>query len=184
MGLIGTRSLNTEMPGIDELVKRAKVRIREGIKAYDALQKIRAAGGTAANSRRACAASFEDNGRQLGYALLLRRYVDDPRTATDEQIDQGRVGHRAAGGAAVLDCSASWWARRLLHRDDGDLLHARLGAPPAREATAGCWVAVFAIPLPWVAIESRLVGRGVRPPALGDRRRAAHRGAAVSHLGI
>src|SRR6218665_1145879 len=40
MGLIGTRSLDTVMPGIDELVKRAEARIREGLKAYDALQKI------------------------------------------------------------------------------------------------------------------------------------------------
>ena len=85
MGLIGTRSLNTEIPGIQELVKRGEEHIRRGIVAFDALQKIRAAGSLAAvpeDVRKA----FEDNGRELGYALLLKRYLDDPRQATPEQI--------------------------------------------------------------------------------------------------
>jgi len=87
MGLIGTRSLTTVIPGIDELIKRAEVRITNGIKAYDALQKIRAAGRSAAipdDARKA----FEDHGADMGYALLLKRYVDDPRQATPEQIRQ------------------------------------------------------------------------------------------------
>src|SRR5690606_22477726 len=45
MGLIGTRTLTQEIPGIDELVVRAEERIRRGITAFDALQQIRAAGG-------------------------------------------------------------------------------------------------------------------------------------------
>jgi len=63
------------------------VRITNGIKAYDALQKIRAAGRSAAipdDARKA----FEDHGADMGYALLLKRYVDDPRQATPEQIRQ------------------------------------------------------------------------------------------------
>ena len=43
MGLIGTRSLTEEMPGINELVAEAEDRIRSGIIAYDALMTIRAA---------------------------------------------------------------------------------------------------------------------------------------------
>lgn len=42
MGLIGTRSLTTPLLGIDDLVRRAEVRIREGITAYEALQRVRA----------------------------------------------------------------------------------------------------------------------------------------------
>jgi cytochrome d ubiquinol oxidase subunit I len=41
MGLIGTRSLNTEIPGINQLVSNAEGYIRNGIDAYDALQTIR-----------------------------------------------------------------------------------------------------------------------------------------------
>lgn len=85
MGLIGTRSLNTEIPGIDALEKRAEERIKNGIKAYDALQRIRAAGSTAAVPADA-KSTFEEFGGDMGYALLLKRYVDDPRKATAEQI--------------------------------------------------------------------------------------------------
>ena len=85
MGLIGTRSLTTEIPGIKDLVKRAEHHIRDGLKAYDALQKIRAAKGKldAAAPERAI---FEEHGHALGYTLLLKRYVDNPRQATPEQI--------------------------------------------------------------------------------------------------
>ncbi len=41
MGLIGTRSLTTEIPGINDLVAQAEERIRSGIIAYDALMTIR-----------------------------------------------------------------------------------------------------------------------------------------------
>ena len=40
MGLIGTRSLTGEVPGIDDLVKLADVRIRQGLLSYDALEKF------------------------------------------------------------------------------------------------------------------------------------------------
>ncbi|SCB42000.1 cytochrome ubiquinol oxidase subunit I, partial [Rhizobium lusitanum] len=50
MGLIGTRSLTTEISGIDTLEKQAETRIRDGIKAYDALMKIRAAKPVAAGT--------------------------------------------------------------------------------------------------------------------------------------
>ncbi|WP_204306982.1 cytochrome ubiquinol oxidase subunit I, partial [Klebsiella aerogenes] len=36
-------------------------------------------------------AKFEDNGADLGYALLLKRYVDDPRQATDAQIEKAAL---------------------------------------------------------------------------------------------
>ncbi|MDR2329171.1 MAG: cytochrome ubiquinol oxidase subunit I, partial [Comamonas sp.] len=80
MGLIGTRSLDTERQGINDLVKHAEVLIRDGIKAYDALEKIRDAGSTTTISP-ALKEQFEANGQSLGYALLLKRYVDDPRQA-------------------------------------------------------------------------------------------------------
>src|SRR3546814_16765673 len=42
MGIIGTRSLTTPLLGIEDLVERAKVRVKNGIIAYEALQKVRA----------------------------------------------------------------------------------------------------------------------------------------------
>src|SRR3546814_4294811 len=42
MGIIGTRSLTTPLLGIEDLVERAKARVKNGIIAYEALQKVRA----------------------------------------------------------------------------------------------------------------------------------------------
>ena len=41
LGLIATRSLDEQVPGIHELVEANKVRIRRGIAAYAALQAVR-----------------------------------------------------------------------------------------------------------------------------------------------
>ncbi|WP_109468293.1 cytochrome ubiquinol oxidase subunit I [Albibacillus kandeliae] len=83
MGLIGTRSLTEEIPGIDKLVAEAETRIKSGIIAYDALMTIREQrDATPAEVR----ATFENHGGDLGYAFLLKRYVDDPRDADAELI--------------------------------------------------------------------------------------------------
>ena len=68
MGLIGTRSLTTEIPGIDELEKKSEDRIRSGIIAYDALIKIRAAKGEVTPDIKK---TFEDHSADLGFALLV-----------------------------------------------------------------------------------------------------------------
>ncbi|WP_400082074.1 cytochrome ubiquinol oxidase subunit I [Yoonia sp. R78084] len=83
MGLIGTRSLTTEIPGINDLVAQAEDRIRSGVIAYDALMEIREQREAAAP---AVTAQFEAHSADLGFAFLLKRYVDDPRDATEEQI--------------------------------------------------------------------------------------------------
>ncbi|MBY5773421.1 cytochrome ubiquinol oxidase subunit I [Rhizobium laguerreae] len=151
MGLIGTRSLTTEIPGIDKLEQQAETRIRDGIKAYDALMQIRSAPaqGQVAQEVRT---SFEDLGHDLGYALLLKRYVDDPRQATDEQIVQAArdtIPHvptlfwsfRIMVGLGIffiLLTATFFWLSARRHLDKYSLL---------------LRIAVLAIPLPWVAIE-------------------------------
>jgi cytochrome d ubiquinol oxidase subunit I len=151
MGLIGTRSLTTEIPGIEELVQRAEAHIRDGLKAYDALQRIRAAASDAEVPPQA-RADFEANGTSLGYALLLKRYVDDPRQATPAQISQ-------AASDTVPAVAPLYWAFRvmvglgmffILLTATFFLLSAQ------RRLDAYPWllkVAVFAIPLPWIAAE-------------------------------
>jgi len=83
MGLLGTRSLTEQIPGIDQLVSQAEERVRSGIVAYDALMQIRAAKGNVTPEVKAV---FEDHSKDLGFAFLLKRYIDDPRLATEEQI--------------------------------------------------------------------------------------------------
>ncbi|MAS11806.1 MAG: cytochrome d terminal oxidase subunit 1 [Nitratireductor sp.] len=151
MGIIATRSLDTQIPGIDELVEHAEERIRNGIIAYDALQKIRAAGSTDAIPDDVKNA-FEESGADLGYALLLKPYLDDPREATDAQITQ-------AANDTVPNVPTLFWTFRIMvglgfffillmgvffylsarHRLDRYPFLLR--------------IAVFAIPLPWIAAE-------------------------------
>ena len=151
MGLIGTRSLTTEIPGIEELVEHAEARIRQGVVAYDALQAIRAAGGSAAIPDEARDA-FEENGHELGYALLLKPYVDDPREATEQQIAQ-------AARDTVPHVPTLFWTFRIMVGLGFFfiLLTAVFFYLSARHRLDRYpWllrVAVFSIPLPWIAAE-------------------------------
>jgi cytochrome d ubiquinol oxidase subunit I len=181
MGLIGTRSLDTMIPGINDMVKLAKVRIAQGIKAYDALQQIRAAGSTGKISPELRAA-FEDNGNQLGYALLLKRYVDDPRQATPEQIDK-------AAWDTVPQVAPLFWLFRLMVGISMFLilLMGTFFVLSARRALdRHRWllkVALFAIPLPWIAAEAGwLVAEFGRQPWVVEG--ILPTAAAVSSLGI
>ncbi|MDI7862224.1 cytochrome ubiquinol oxidase subunit I [Rhizobiaceae bacterium n13] len=175
MGLIGTRSLNTEIPGIAELVEHAETRIRNGIVAYDALQQIRASTNPSALTPE-IRNTFEDNGRDLGYALLLKRYVDDPRQATDEQIAM-------AAADTVPNVPLLFWSFRIMV-GLGVFFILMMGVFFVLSARRHLdrypvllKLAVLAIPLPWVAAEMGWIvaesGRqpwtieGVLPTAVG-----------------
>ncbi|MBY5803690.1 cytochrome bd-I ubiquinol oxidase subunit CydA [Rhizobium leguminosarum] len=151
MGLIGTRSLTTEIPGIDKLEQQAETRIRDGIKAYDALMQIRSAPAQDQVAQEV-RTSFEDLGHDLGYALLLKRYVDDPRQATDEQIVQ-------AARDTIPHVPTLFWSFRVMVGLGMFfiLLTATFFWLSARRQLEKypllLRIAVFAIPLPWVAIE-------------------------------
>lgn len=81
MGLIGTRSISTEMPGINALVASAEKRIANGMRAYAALERVRADADD-----RAARELFAETWPDLGYGLLLKRYRDDVQNATAEEI--------------------------------------------------------------------------------------------------
>jgi cytochrome bd ubiquinol oxidase subunit I len=83
MGIIGTRSLNKEIPGIHEIKAKNRERIVQGIKAVSALEALRANRDDAAAKQ-----EFERYKADLGFGLLLRKYVLDVKQATPEIIDQ------------------------------------------------------------------------------------------------
>ena len=181
MGLIGTRSLDTVIPGINDMVKLAEVRIGQGIKAYGALEQIRAAGSMDKVSPELRAA-FEDNGNQLGYALLLKRYVDDPRQATPEQIEK-------AAWDTVPQVAPLFWLFRIMV-GISMLLILLMGTffvlSARRALDRHRWLlkaALFAIPLPWIAVEAGwLVAEFGRQPWVVEG--ILPTAAAVSSLGI
>ncbi|PHP64718.1 cytochrome d terminal oxidase subunit 1 [Zhengella mangrovi] len=104
MGLIGTRSLTQQIPGIAELENTAEKRVRSGITAYDALVAIRENRGNVPEDVKK---TFEAHSADLGFALLLRRYVDDPRQASEAQI-------RQAAEDTVPTVWPLFWAFRIM----------------------------------------------------------------------
>ncbi len=147
MGIIGTRSLTEPMLGIKDLVKQAEDRIRSGILAYSALQEVR-------NDPDNIAARtiFDEHWRDLGYALLLKRYSADVLNATDQEIAEAAQGtvpqvaplfwtFRVMVGLGVyfiLFFAFSFWLAST----------GRLQKYPLYLKTA-----LWSLPLPWIAIE-------------------------------
>lgn len=146
MGLIATRSLNGQVEGILPLVAVAETRIESGMLAYDALERVKADPDDVV-----ARANFETHRNDLGYGLMLKRYVADPRTATPEQV-------RKAAWDTVPNVPLMFWTFRVM---------AGIGfAMIALFATAFVlctlrkhetkWflrLAVLALPLPWIAAE-------------------------------
>lgn len=83
MGIIGTRSVSTEIPGIKDLQARAEQRIVTGQKAVALLEELRQ------NPKdTALLESFNAVKDDLGYGLLLKKHTNDIQTATPEMIKE------------------------------------------------------------------------------------------------
>jgi len=146
LGLISTRSFTGEVTGIEELVHKAGERIVNGVEAYDAVEKLK-------DNRTDLAAreQFEMHKDDLGYAMLLKRYVADPRKATPEQIAQ-------AAWDTVPNVPVMFWVFRVM-AGIGFFMIAFfataffLATTQRFDCRRFQWLAVWAMPLPWIAIE-------------------------------
>ncbi len=149
MGLIGTRSLTTEIPGINDLVAQAQDRIRSGIIAYDALMQIREQRDAVDP---AVTATFEAHSADLGFAFLLKKYVDDPRQATEAQIV-------AAANDTVPQVAPLFWAFRIMVALGFGFIATmayffwRASFRQMRYPRWALHLAVWMIPAPWIAAE-------------------------------
>jgi cytochrome bd ubiquinol oxidase subunit I len=83
LGLIATRSLNSPVYGIKDLVEEAKGRVKSGILAYHALEILQK------NPHNRVAENvLNDNQANIGYGLLLKKYTDQVTKATSAQINR------------------------------------------------------------------------------------------------
>ncbi|MEJ0026594.1 MAG: cytochrome ubiquinol oxidase subunit I [Rhizomicrobium sp.] len=147
LGLITTRSTDTVVPGINDLVKLAATRIRNGLIAYDTLAKLRADRGNVQ-----LRAQLDAHVADLGYALLLKRFRPDIEHATDADI--ARAAETTIPNVPVL-----FWAFRLMVAC-GFWFIALFGCAFYLSATRRLdryrlfLIAAFAsLPLPWLAAE-------------------------------
>ena len=147
LGLIATRSLDQQLPGITDLVAQAQTRIRNGIPAYAAIEALHN------NPKDEVAkAELASHVSDLGYALLLKRYDPNVVDATDAEIAQAaqdtvpavatlfwsfRVMVGLGFGFIALFAAAFWLAaRRRLDQRRWFL-----------------WVSALCLPLPWISCE-------------------------------
>ena len=147
MGLIGTRSLDKQIPGIREIKLKNRERIVSGIEAVKSLDRLRADPGDAVAK-----AVFEQHKADLGFGLLLKKYVSDFSQVSPALIDK-------AMHDTVPRVTPLFWSFRLMvalgmamlllfglalwHSVKGDFAERR-------------WLlraALWALPMPWIACE-------------------------------
>jgi cytochrome d ubiquinol oxidase subunit I len=147
LGLITTRSVDTQVPGINDLVRLAAQRIRTGLIAYNTLAKLRGDRGNA-DLRKQLDAHVAD----LGYALLLKRTRPDIENATDADITR-------AAESTIPNVPVLFWSFRLMV-GCGFWFIALFGTAFYFSATRRLEryrlfliAALCSLPLPWLAAE-------------------------------
>ncbi len=101
-GLLITRSLDTPIPGIRELMEENEGKIRNGMRAYGLMEQIR--GGDKSEAR---LAEFRQVQEDLGYGLLLKRYSDKVVDADEEMIQQ-------AARDTIPNVALMFWSFRIM----------------------------------------------------------------------
>jgi len=164
LGLIATRSLDEEVPGLKELMREHEVRIRSGMIAYEYLQRLRNGEDTPGNR-----GMFEDHKQDLGYGLLLKRYTENPAQATEEQI-------RMAVKDSIPEVAPLFWTFRVMVAAGfwmllllvlGFYFNAKRAVQDKRWLL---WLFVLSIPVPWIAAETGwfVAEFGRQPWAIGE----------------
>ena len=146
-GLIATRSVDTPVIGIKNLKEQHEVRIRNGMKAYAALQRLKS-GDRSAEAK----ADFDRLKADLGYGLLLKKYTPNVVDATPAQI-------KAAVNDTIPNVAPIFWSFRIMVGLGLWFLFvfgAAFYVLARRRLAHNRWVmrlALWSIPLPWIAAE-------------------------------
>ena len=147
LGIIATRSTDESLMGISELIDEGKVRIKEGLLAYEALTRLQM------NPKDKKAKSdFETHQADLGYALLLKKYSTNILNATTVEID------RAANDLKPRIAPLFFSFRIMVACGLFFILLFALGYYFSIKQTLHIkrwylWLACLSLPLPWVAAE-------------------------------
>ena len=172
LGLIATRSSDTPVPGINQLVAHARSRDR------GRSDRLSRAGRRSSSDPHdpALRTTLDAHVANLGYALLLKRIRPDIENATPDEIAARRRQHHPQRAGAVLVVPLDGGVGLLVHRVvRGRLLVLRQAQLDRHRWFL--WAAALTLPLPWIAAELGWIvaeyGRqpwvivGVLPTALG-----------------
>ena len=147
LGLIGTRSIDTLIIGLTEILENNRIRILNGILAYELLQKI-----SNGNQDELIIETFEKTKKDLGYGLLLKRYTENVVDATEEQIDR-------AVKDSIPQVAPLFWTFRIMVACGFITLFVFIIAiisSSIRKCRTD-WVlklSLYTLPLPWIACET------------------------------
>nr|WP_319564869.1 cytochrome ubiquinol oxidase subunit I [uncultured Rhodoferax sp.] len=147
LGLIGTRTVDKTIPGIDELEKTTAARIERGILAVKALEVLRLDPKNADKL-----ASFKAVKADLGHGLLLKKYIDDVAQATPEM--KARAVDDAIPRVAPL-----FWTFRIMVLMAVvmlALMAVAFWSSVRNRIESRPWLlkwALWSMPLPWLACE-------------------------------
>ncbi len=147
LGIIATRSLNTPLLGIDDLVAKNAVDMKKGMIAYGALEALQK--NPSDGAAHDVLLKYQAN---LGLALLLKRYTDDPSKATPAMID------RAAWDTVPGNMASLFWSFRVMVACGLFFIALfavgfYLSAVRKLQQRWFLWIGLFSMPLPWVAVE-------------------------------
>ncbi|MDK9737967.1 cytochrome ubiquinol oxidase subunit I [Vibrio sp. D404a] len=164
MGIIATRSLDEQVTGLHDIREQHIERIRNGMVAYDLLERLRA--GDSSNET---VKSFDEVKQDLGYGLLLKRYTETVTDATEQQI-------QLAADDSIPTVWPLFWSFRIMVGCGIVMLivfSAAFLQTYRKKITAKPWVlkaALWSIPLPWIAIEAGwfVAEYGRQPWAVGE----------------
>ncbi len=164
LGLIATRSASEEVTGIKDLISEHEQRVRSGIVAYTALQKLRKG-----ERDEATMADFEAHKQDLGYGMLLRKYTPDVAHANEVQI-------RQAARDTIPGVWPLFFSFRVMVLAGAVLLFIFVASfyyCARRQAGQRRWLlrlALWGIPLPWVAAETGwfVAEYGRQPWSIGE----------------
>jgi cytochrome d ubiquinol oxidase subunit I len=147
LGLIATRSFDKKILGIKDLKIINEGRVKNGMLAYAALTRLKSG-----DRSPAARAAFNDLKADLGYGLLLKKYTPNVIDATPQQI-------RMAVNDTIPHVAPIFWSFRIMV----GLGLLFLGIFSAsfyflikKRLASQRWLlrlALFSIPLPWVAAE-------------------------------
>jgi cytochrome d ubiquinol oxidase subunit I len=148
LGLIATRSIDEDVKGLKDLRAESAERIKSGMIAYDNLQKLRAGDDSSAVKQR-----FAAHKADLGYGLLLKKY-------TDKVVDADATTIQKAANDTIPKVAPLFWTFRIMVACGFTMLFIfamTFYYCATRVADQKRWLlrmAVWCIPLPWIAAET------------------------------
>ncbi|MBT9099813.1 cytochrome ubiquinol oxidase subunit I [Methylovulum psychrotolerans] len=148
LGLIATRSIDEEVKGLQELRTESVARIKNGMVAYADLQKLRSGDHSDTAKQH-----FAEHKADLGYGLLLKKYTENVVDADPAMIEK-------AANDSIPKVAPLFWTFRVMVACGFTMLFVFAMAfyyCAARVTDQKRWLmrlAVWCIPLPWIAAET------------------------------